>query len=338
MTYYQDGATSSVAIEEVIKRVNKLRAMTTERGASEEEAAAFAAKAAEIMEEHGLTMMELESSSGDGEKREKDAFRMDRTRWFDVLMSAVAASCFCYADTDKSGSSRDQRTFRLFGRASAVITAKITFEYLVRSVQRTFKDIRNGGGHVNRDLFCHGCAERLAERLNDRHARRLREQKEEAERRAREAAMRSSYPGAANALVLTLVDYEQRERDLNEDFRRGLAPGTTQRRREEAQARIRANASKYESLKASGMDDGVAYNIAYLGMGEERAREYEKEWLKKTRRRGFQYSYGNGRDYDRQQREAARKSSTSWRAGRDAGEKIGLDTQVGSGDSARRIK
>ena len=55
----------------VVERIKKLLALAKDKGATEAEASVAAAKAAEIMEDYGLTMMAVESSGGEAEGRER---------------------------------------------------------------------------------------------------------------------------------------------------------------------------------------------------------------------------------------------------------------------------
>jgi hypothetical protein len=335
----ENGNGNGAPSAKLIEKIKKMLALANDKRGNEAEASVAAAKAAELMEEYGLTVMAVESSGGVAEGREREAFRNDlRWHFYEPLMRAVAESCFCYLDVERL-TAHKRFEFTLIGRQSAVVSAKVLYEYLKTTIHRLGREAKSGGAVEL--LFCAGASERIVERLHDRHVNRLREQKQEVERKQREAASRAQHPGAApstsTALVVTLEDYEQRERELNEDHRRGRPPGTTAKERQEQQAKAAAKDALYQKLMAEGVPDGIAFNIAQLGMSRERAESYEKEWLKanakaqaKARRRGWTKSDQAGweRSQARADREARRKSSSSWTSGRDAGENVGLDQQV----------
>jgi hypothetical protein len=321
----------------VVERIKKLLALAKDAGASENEASVAAAKAAEIMEEYGLTMMAVESSGGEGEGRDKTAFKNDlRWHFYEHLMKAVAESCFCYLEVERLVKEK-RFHFTLIGRQSAVVSATVLYEYLKTTIHKLGREAKREG--MTELLFCAGASERITERLHDRHVSRLEEQKAEADRKRREQETRARHPGAApsssTALVITLVDYEQRERDLNEDYRRGLKPGTTEERRKASEADQAAKEARYKALREEGLEDGIAFNIAFLGMERGRAEAYEKEWLKrqeKQQQRNSKWTRGDQSRWEQSQaradREAKRKNSPSWTRGREAGENIGLDQQV----------
>jgi uncharacterized protein DUF2786 len=314
--------------DSIVKRVRKLLALAaSDSGATEAEASLAASKAAEIMEEYGLSIMQMEESGQETEGRDKDLFQAERAHWHDVLIAAVAESCFVYAETRKRRNVH-LREFTLIGRKSAATTARITYEYLVKAILRTYKE----SGAESRQLFATGAAERLAERLKKRHADKLAEQKAEAEAKVREAHERAAANGSSTstAIALTLVDYEAHERDLNEDFRNGYPPGTTEKRRRERDAATAAKEAKRAELRLSGIDDGVAWNMAFLNMDRERAEAYEKEWNKKQNRskRRSEWTQADERAWRSEERRQRQRESASFRAGRSAGEKIGLEPQI----------
>jgi hypothetical protein len=271
--------------------------------------------------------MAVETTHGEAEARERGRVQADlRGSWHGPLMEAVAESFFVHVSIHKN---KEQRKwdFTLIGRPAAVASVAMTYEYLNKAIDRIYKATKPPSHH---QFFC-GAAERLGERLKERHAKRLRE---EAERKSREQAARSSQaPSSSTALVVTLVDYEQREQDLNDDFRFGREPGTTQRQREADRARAAAKEARYKELLAQGIPDGVAWNMAYIGQSLERATEYQREWearQEKQQNRGWTKGDEERwrRERDRQFREAQRRSTTSWRSGREAGDTVGLDQQV----------
>lgn len=324
--------------EKIIDRIRKLLALAdTGRGATEAEASLAAAKAAELMEEYGLSTMTVEMSGGKGEARASNKIGSTHEPWHLPLMVAIAESCFCFVDHERVGSYR-KFEFRLIGRQSAVTTAGIMFDYLRKTIARLSREALVESAF----RFRCGCTERIVERLQERHATTLRRQKQDAdERAARQRA--SGETATANALVVTLVDYEQHERDLNEDYRMGLEPGTTARRRAAREAAAKAAEARLNALVAEGIPYGVAWNMVYLNHTRERAEQYEAQWTKdqdtkaKRSRRRKEWTQADERAWQSEQRRRERKTSSSWTAGRSAGDSVGLDPQV-SKSSTRSLE
>lgn len=314
----------------IADKIKKLLALAASgSGATEAEASSAAAKAAEIMEEHGLTMMAVEMAGGIGEGRGRDGVKVDAPAWYAGIMAALAETYFCEVELVKVA--KREFEFRLLGRLSSVTAAKVTFEYLSQAIWRLSRQERDGSPHY----FRCGCAERISERLRQRHADRLKEQQAEAAK----ANQRPSN-GQGGALVVTLVDYGQRERDLNADFRNGLTPGTTEEKRRLAAEANARNEARHRELVASGIPDGVAWNMVFLGQSRERAEEYEREYLKiheKARRRQSKWTGRDERAWQNHQRKEAKKSHPSWSKGRQVGDDVSLDQQIDN-QQQRRIR
>lgn len=326
--------------ESIINRVRKLLALAAEgSGATEAEAALAAARAAEIMEEHGLRTAQLEAGGGLGERRVDDqgeggAFY----RWQPELMAAIAESCFCHCEivheSVAHGVGYRQRSvrggFRLIGRESAVVSARVMFDYLNSTVWRLS---RESGADTPR-WFRRGCAERLGERLRHRHYEVLREQKEKAEAETERQAQSGS--GNGTALVVVLEDYALRERDLNDDLRRGQPPGTTAARREESLRRSREQLEMQRRLVAEGVPPEIAWDMVYLNMTRERAEQYEaarsKQEQAPPRRQRKRRDRGPSAQETREQRA---RDSQSWATGRQTGDEVSLDRQVAEQEKRR---
>ena len=83
-----------IANDALLARIQALRAKTTERGCTEQEAMAAAAKVAELLDRHGLTLTELEIRSQPCEQVTLDTDR-SRIGPFDECAPAVAAFFDC---------------------------------------------------------------------------------------------------------------------------------------------------------------------------------------------------------------------------------------------------
>lgn len=330
----------------IIERVQKLIRLSKDGGATEAEAALAAAKAQEIMAEHNLTMATLGDDNTDDAKRQKEEIKgFAMYNWQQELMRKVGEVNFCWTDVHYSwgsGSRRTARGYKIIGRAANVASTQVMFEYLRSTISRLA--LQEVGGDKSQLMsnwsvsFQKGCAAAIIERLGERHRKILDEQ----ERKVREERARASHPSSApthNALVV-LAEYASSEQDLNEDFRRGVAPGTTARERAEWKAGEAERQAKYQAererkeaekqkLIADGVDSEVAYYIVEFGWDEERAAEYVKrEARNEKRRKGRSYSYSGPRDTT---------DYRAYRSGESAGRTVGLDPQVGRSNT-RRIR
>lgn len=343
--------------QKIIARVQKLLNLARDGGATEAEAATAMERARSIMADHGLEIATVEAAGGQGESRQKGEVKGRAHKpWMVAIMAALAEASFVHAAHAKGWRSKwdgalHPAQWTLIGRQSAVVTVQLMHEYLVRTVDRVARD----RGTPTDELFKAAMGERLTERLQERHQEEMRRQREDAERRNREQAARSSHPGAAsggNALVVVLEDYAQKERDLNDDLRRGVPEGTTARERAEQEERAAKHAAERderikqreaqmtELMRQHGVSFDVAWDVVVAKMELEDAvakekREQEKE-AKKTdeqRRREADrdekwFHDHQERERKKRQRDLERRAHPSYRAGREAGDSVGLDRQV----------
>jgi hypothetical protein len=344
-----------------VERIRKLLALARDGGATEHEAALAMDRAQEIMRANSLSMATIEAGGGTGERRDKrqTAGRAHKP-WMRAIMEALADSAFVYVEHAPGRVREDFATgerrkeyarYTLIGRESAVVQTQVMHEYLCKTVVRVARerdDWPNEG-------FMAGMGERIVERLQQRHLDMLRKQKAEAD----EAKARQSHPGAppANAMVVVLEDFAAKERDLNEDLRRGMPPGTTAREKAERDARV-AEREREEKRLAELHGDDVAYWMVYADMTLEEAKarvernaadkalseaakkakhkdETPEARARREEREEREQAAFRERWRRQEDREAARRSSPSYRAGREAGNKVGLDTQVGNTERRR---
>lgn len=328
--------------DRVLERIRKLLRLAGDARGNEHETALAARRAAELMEEHGLSTAIIEASGGVAEGRtEKTEGGVARGRapWMPELMRTVAESCFCLCEVEfatPEGDTQLRMTFRLFGRESAVAGAFALADYLKQTIWRLSR------GAERPHYFRSGCAERLGERVREGHETALANQRAEVERASREAAARAAHPGAAPsgaALVVILEDYAAAEAEANEELRRGLKPGTLAAERAAAAAERAARERQYKRLVDGGMDSGVAYNMVHMNMDHARAVEFEAEWLArnaaraaepppKKRKRTKADEDRENREFWRRQREQTRRSDPSWVAGRQQADEVSLARQL----------
>lgn len=332
----------------IVERVRKLLALSASgSGATENEASTAAAMAAALMEEHGLEMARVVAAGGEGESREDDTRSGGAFHYYqEELMGYVAESCFCYVETTWTTNAKGDRVrdgFRLIGRKSAVASARVLHDYLDKTIMRLSKEAKP---EVPK-WFRRGMAERIGERLRDRHRETLRRQEAEAEAERERQRVRATHPGSAptgTALVVTLQDYQRDEEELNTDVRLGRAPGTTRKRREEAEAKAAETERRIGALQAEGHSFNVAYWMVVSGNTLEEAQTREAsvaarqaaqeesapETEAQRARRLAREERRDERQREEWRREQRKRSSSSWRTGRQVAENVGLDKQVDS--------
>lgn len=330
-------------INPIIYRLQKLLALAAEgSGATEAEAQSAMEKAQAIMAEHNLTMATIAATGEKGsEQRAKEG--LDGQAMYDYqrkLMRIIADVNYVYVSILYSYKRRGQRAigYTLIGTESNVATVKIMFEYLMQTINRLVLAEVNGDYRQRCSRYalswCLGCAERLGERIQKRHNDFISEQKKKAEE-ARKASQHPASP-SHGALIVVMEDYQQKERDLNNDFRNGWAPGTTEKdrkKREEQFAQTRAN--KMAKAKAEGFDDKVAEAFAEYyfetaqeaydwvhGLNQEKNEEYWKKFYDRERKR--------------QAREDAKRDWGAYGKGSKAGDSISLDAQLSKGSSSTK--
>ena len=252
-------------VDKILSRAAKLLALQEHRGATEAEAAVAAEHLQRLLQDHNLTLSQVEARSDGGEtttKRVKDdikirAATVHSEKWRDVLLSGIARNNFCLARASErfDGETRVCRVV-VVGREININVTRMTYDYLVEVFCRSAKEIGlKNASATRRDYvyFMDGAVSRVIERLDER--RRAREAEDEA-RRA---------PAAANGShrELMLSDVYGSEADLNNDALNGFPVGTTAALRREAAERSERQRVEHDRLVAEGVDDTVAWYRAY---------------------------------------------------------------------------
>lgn len=320
----------------VLTRVQKLLALTQGRGATEAEAALAAEHVQRLLQDNGLTMAQVEAAGGNtddaGGRREKK--QTDRRAMYEyqrILMAALARNNFCLHMILKitnakplysGGRGKTSRVHVLVGRSINVMGTEQMYDYLDTAMRRLATEAGIDYRATREfNYFLDGATSRVVERLNER--RRQRELEEAAAKREQRVT------GNGTGRELALVDVYGTEEDLNNDHVNGFAPGTTAARRRENQRKNEERAAREKELVAQGVDETVAFYMAY-GYGEEEAKTYAEDWKKRNNRRN---SGRGGRSQNWTRADAAdyaKRTSSAYQAGRTAGESIGLDSQVGA--------
>lgn len=349
-----------------VQRIHKLLALARDGGATEHEANAALSKAQEIMANNNLSMATIEAaggSAGEGAARTRDkTSKRAMYRYQRELMGVVGEVNLCHVAVREEWSKGRYRPsgYTLIGREANVVAAREMFEYLNQTISRLVLDWLGGdlSQRMSRDAmaWCEGCAERLGERLLERHKEWLRTQREEAE--ARRAAQPTS---DGRALVVVMEDQVQVETDLNNDYLCGWEPGTTARRRREEQAeqaaRRQQRQRQAEELEAAGADPRVVkmvrmgYSPEYAmstvrELDAERAR-LEAETPEQRARREAKEERQRRKDDERWRRQShrtrrttraeLRRGSAAFAEGEAAADQIGLDDQIDE-QTRRRIE
>jgi hypothetical protein len=342
--------TAPVIDPQVIAKIQKLMALTAERGASEHEAEIAAGHVQRLLAEHNLTLAAIEASGADtgaGGKRTKEAInRRQVYRWQRTLMGATAQLNFCLALERYDHSRRGAPVFNgysLIGRVDNVATTKVMFEYLIQTIERLAR--ADVGGDPSQFFtraahsFKEGCSHRLVERLKLREAEIIEQQAREA--RERDAANRHPAATTSNALTIVLSDVIQAEADFNNDVRYGYEPGTTARRRAEQAAKSAATEVENKRRFAEAVEMGMSADAAYWyaagydrNRAEELARpvqpklETDAQRKKRQAREQRQDDAWRQRYHARQRREAARLDWGAYQRGHAAGKDVSLDRQI----------
>lgn len=335
--------TTNTNTDKLLAKIKKLMALAdSARNSSEAEAQAAAEKVQELLQEHGLSMAMVENSGGSSDstldRREKSQTdRKAMYAWQRSLMEALARNNFCFHTIRQvkefyRGADRTSPRHFLIGRTINIEVTIATYDYISETIRKLAEQAGYHGGkdgQRDRGYFLEGSVARLTERLNERR------EKAEAES-ARKEAERSKV-GGGTALVLSNV--YGTEEDLNNDTLNDFPPGTTAARRREREEKAAARQKVEADLVAAGVEPTEAFYRSH-GYPEERAKELANDWNKKQGRRrrssgrGWSRSWSSSAASDKHARKVGSKA---YGEGRKAGDRVGLDGQVG-GSNRKVIK
>lgn len=327
------------AAEKVLLLISKLLKVQEGKGATEAEAALAAEHVQRLLQDHQLTLAQVEATSGAVAtgKRAKAELDLSAARpWQAYLMASLAENNFCLHRTYLTAGAGKRKRHLLVGREVNVRATRETYVYLERELRRRMADAGYQVAHGNRydpdgTNFLDGAVERLRDRLGERRRQR------EAESQAREAAARQASQGAR---ALVLADAYGSEADLNNDELNGFPHGTTKARRDEQEARRAAMDARQRELVAGGMDATEAWYRAH-GYGDAEVAQmlaYSAAEAARPARQSRGSSRGRSQRWStRSHKEYERVNSTSYRAGVKAGDAVGLDDQVGQA-APRRLR
>lgn len=315
----------------IIDKVEKLLRLAG-RNPSEAEAASAMAKAQEILAAYNLDIGTVEANGTEGRGRREDAKqRGGMYEYQRELYSAVAQLNFCLHFTYRRWREREVRDYRredgtwrmravggyvyetrLVGRRVNVLATQQMFAYISGTIERLTRERlhERDPDRPNTQLwsrwavsFREGIAEKVVDKVRERRQLQL-----TAEQEAARAASERAMSGASTATSLTLASLARAEEDANQDFIHG--EGYSARRREQ---------------RARAADAARREEADYTRWAEEHPKEARAE-AERAERRAAREGCGPA---------AREKDWGAYRAGREAGEAVGIDPQA-EGDSAQR--
>lgn len=301
-----------------LDKIRKLMNLAKDGGATEGEASVALEKAREIMAANNLTMAQLEASGkggGEGSNRLKSGYKGKALyKYQQRLMATIADTNFCAVmiNTRYRGRRAIDTGYTIIGREANVAAAVNMFDYLNASLERIVTPhLESNAQRLSRWAvsFKEGAAQRLAERLRDRHQEELEAQSAKA--RAQRAAQSTS--SGSGALVVVMEDFAQAEADANYEHRMGMEPGDAARLRAEREVRRAEYKRQEEERRANLTEEERAAEDA--AQAKDRAK-WDAKWQK------------------RQDRFWDNKDVYAYFKGREAADQIGLDTQVDRQDVA----
>lgn len=303
---------------------------------NQNEAAAAASKAQEILDRLNLDMSVLEQ--GGSEKVKRSDQRMDGGlyQWQRNLWHSIAKLHFCYYwcqyNWDREKVVRDRRwggtkkggyrfQHRLVGRTVNVVAVKNMAEYLQQTIERIVRehvgDPRNYFTNYAHS-FREGMADSIVRRIIERRQQRL----DEEEAKAQEAELRAKAAqssGHSTGRAMTIADVEKSEEEANYDFLHG----------EGAFARRKARIAERQQELAEAQRRAEEEYTRWAEANPEEARKEEERRQKEARRRSrSSWNAGTKRD------------NTDWSAysaGREAARNVSIDPQTGGSKTSGAI-
>jgi uncharacterized protein DUF2786 len=307
----------------IFNKIRKLLALAdASRNSSEAEAQAAALKVQELLQDHGLTLAELEAAGGttdDTGRRKEATDRRALYAWQRDLMGQLADNNFCLHHVREAKLTRPGHGSRLFttkahvlvGRNLNVNATVAVYDYLLDALDRIAREQGFMSNRRDASAFFEGAVPRLVSRR---------------EKEAAQEAARRNAPTGGNALVLS--DLYGNEHDLNNDTLNGFPAGTTAARRRERAEQEAARKVEEARLKANGVEAVEAFYLSH-GYSPENAKSYAIQYHAKQDRPTRRGGRGWARGWTKVDENAsAKRNSAAYRAGRKAGDEVGLDTQV----------
>jgi hypothetical protein len=162
--------------ESVLKRIQKLLKMSTENGASENEAMLAADKAQKLLQEHNLSIADIKDDS-QVEPMESEDVEVDRDLWKGYIRNATAKLYFCstYSTMKLDTHYKRVKVITFVGRKSNRMVATEMCKYFINTVERLadeeFREVPGSRAAINKmaHAFKQGAASKLSSRLRKRY-------------------------------------------------------------------------------------------------------------------------------------------------------------------------
>ena len=162
--------------ESVLKRIQKLLKMSTENGASENEAMLAADKAQKLLQEHNLSIADIKDDS-QAEPMDSEDVEVDRDLWKGYIRNATAKLYFCKTYTTMKLDTHYKRVkvITFVGRKSNRMVATEMCKYFINTVNRLadeeFREVPGSRASINKmaHAFKQGAASKLSSRLRKRY-------------------------------------------------------------------------------------------------------------------------------------------------------------------------
>jgi hypothetical protein len=162
--------------ESVLNRIQKLLKMSTENGASENEAMLAADKAQKLLQEHNLSIADIKDDS-QAEPMDSEDIEVDRDLWKGYIRNATAKLYFCttYTTMKLDKHYKKVKVITFVGRKSNRMVATEMCKYFINTVNRLadeeFREVPGSRASINKmaHAFKQGAASKLSSRLNDRY-------------------------------------------------------------------------------------------------------------------------------------------------------------------------
>jgi len=213
-------AATATSFDRLVARIRGLRAKTIDNGCTEGEALAAAAKVAELLDRHDLSLSDLEIREAPCERRVFETHRKKRIP-LDECVGAIAAFCDCRVWREKNAAG--EACYVFFGLPADVEVAHYLTELIDVAVRtelgryktsRDYQQFRHQERHLANASFALGMVASIADRLV-------------AMKEARDAANESTSRGLV-VLKTAVVDGELEKLDLKlrivEGRRRMVSP------------------------------------------------------------------------------------------------------------------
>lgn len=330
----------------LIDRIKKLMALA-DSACNENEAALAASHMQRLLQEHNLTRAEVEAKGEESpensletaQRERKSHMRSALYKYQRDLMEAIAEGNFCMhfvgqvTVKDKKGTfmgypkqedgTRDYsnpvrckkaRVHEVIGRSENVTATCLMYDYLMDTMNRLLPYEEQARRSEEARMWLEGCAETLVERLKER----LKGEKP--------GVKKDQTPG-----LVTMKDLLGTEKDLNEDFRRGVEPGTTAKWRREREAEaVRIQTERARLVKEEGKSYHDTWYIA-RGLPVPKPDPVRVERGSRSNRSGG-YSRSDDASWRKEMMEEDRKRHPAYQAGKKRGKDIGLGGTLGKSD------